>query len=71
MEEAKTQNGLIGFFDILGYQSFLENVEYMTPLVSGDYKKMSLLNYLVSDGVLAKPNAAEIQLRCTQCNNEA
>lgn len=25
MEETKTQNGLIGFFDILGYQSFLEN----------------------------------------------
>jgi hypothetical protein len=25
MEETKTQDGLIGFFDILGYQSFLEN----------------------------------------------
>src|SRR5947207_965988 len=25
MQDAKIQNGLIGFFDILGYQSFLEN----------------------------------------------
>lgn len=25
MEQAKTEDGLIGFFDILGYQSFLEN----------------------------------------------
>lgn len=33
MEEAKTQDGLIGFFDILGYQSFLENNDVETAVV--------------------------------------
>jgi hypothetical protein len=44
MEEGKAQNGLIGFFDILGYRSFLENndVERATEV-------LDIINNIKSD----------------------
>lgn len=52
MEEAKTQNGLIGFFDILGYQSFLENNDAETAAL----EVLDIINNIgtiVSSGLIA------------------
>ncbi|HSO75607.1 MAG TPA: hypothetical protein VLU47_12300, partial [Blastocatellia bacterium] len=35
-------------------------VRYMTPLIDGQYEKMTLLNYLMPDEVSPNPNAVDI-----------
>ena len=52
MEEAKTKNGLIGFFDILGYQSFLENNDAETA-ASEVLHTINSIDTKVSSGLIA------------------
>lgn len=62
MEEAKTTNGLIGFFDILGYQSFLENNDAETA-ASEVLDTINNIDTRVSSGLMAsvKENGEDLK----------